>query len=130
MSIQSFSIRDKIKELDEFISPALQNRIFEGHPEVSFKTLVGRPLQFGKKSQAGSLERRRALATAADAPFSEFHPNRAALQQEGISRVQVDDLLDACIMFWTALRIVRGQAIRIPNTPPLDTRGLRMEMWA
>ncbi len=131
MSIQSFSIRDKIKELDDLMTPSLQNRILEGHPEVSFRALVGRPLQSGKKSQAGNLERRGALATASGDPFSQFHKNpRAALQREGITKVEVDDLLDACIMLWTALRIGAGRAIRIPNVPPVDTRGLRMEMWA
>lgn len=131
MSIQSFSIRDKIKELDDFITPSFQERIVEGHPEVSFRTLAGRPLQSGKKSEAGNQERRRALASAAGNSFSPFLTNpRAILQREGITRVQIDDLLDACIMLWTALRIVRGQAIRIPAAPPLDARGLRMEMWA
>ena len=131
MSIQSFSIRDKIKELDDFITPPLQNRILEGHPEVSFTTLVGRPMRSGKKSQAGNLERRLAMATSPGDPFSQFHTNpRGSLQREGITKVEVDDLLDACIMLWTALRIVAGQGVRIPNVPPVDQRGLRMEMWA
>src|SRR6266849_1907986 len=71
MSIQRFSIRDKIKELDDFITPSLQDRIFEGHPELSFRTLFGRPPQSGKKSQAGNLERRHALATVPGDPFSQ-----------------------------------------------------------
>lgn len=131
MSIQSFSIRYKIKELDDFITLSLQNRILEGHPEVSFTRLVGHAMRSGKKSQAGNLERRQALSTVAGDPFSRFHANpRAALQSEGIIGVEVDDLLDACIMLWTALRIVAGQGVRIPRVAPVDQRGLRMEMWA
>jgi len=131
MSIQSFSIRDKIKELDDFITSSLQDRVFEGHPEVSFAHLAGQPMQSGKKSQAGNLERRQALATAPGNPFLQFVTNpRAALQREGITKVEVDDLLDACIMLWTALRIVAGHGVRIPKVPPVDRRGLRMEMWA
>ena len=41
-----------------------------------------------------------------------------------------DDLLDACACAWTALRIVRGQAITFPSDPPLDARGLRQEIRA
>ncbi len=109
MSIQSFSIRGKIKEIDDFITPTLQNRILEGHPEVSFKTLVGEPMRSGKKSKAGKLERRQALHTAPGDDFLQLDANpRAALQREGITNVKVDDLLDACIMLWTALRIVAG----------------------
>ncbi len=131
MSIQSFSIRDKIKEVDDFISPTLQNQIFEGHPEVSFARLVGQPMQSGKKTHPGNLERRAALGAAADDPFSAFRANpRSSLRSEGITKVEVDDLLDACIMLWTALRIVAGQGVRIPKAPPVDVRGLRMEMWA
>ena len=131
MSIQSFSIRDKIKELDDFINPTLQTRILEGHPEVSFARLVGQPMQSGKKSHAGNLERREALRAAAGDPFSRLHANpRKALHSEGVTRVEVDDLLDACVMLWTALRFVAGQAVRIPKVAPVDEHGLRMEMWA
>ena len=131
MSIQSFNIRDKIKEVDDFITPTLQDRILEGHPEVSFARLVGRPMESGKKSEAGTLERRQALRSVAGDAFSQLHANpRAALKGAGISNVEVDDLLDACIMLWTALRIVAGQGVRLPNVAPVDRRGLRMEMWA
>ena len=131
MSIQSFNICDKIKEVDDFITPTLQNRILEGHPEVSFARLIGRPMQSGKKSHTGNLERRQALRNVAGDAFSQLHANpRAALKGAGISNVEVDDLLDACIMLWTALRIVAGQGVRLPNVAPVDRRGLRMEMWA
>ena len=40
-----------------------------------------------------------------------------------------DDLLDACIACWTATRIASGSATVGPAAPPLDARGLRMELW-
>jgi predicted RNase H-like nuclease len=96
MSIQSFSIRDKVKEVDDFIAPERQNRILEGHPEVSFARLVGRPMQSGKKTYAGNLERREALRFAPGDPFSEFRANpRASLQSVGITNVDVDDGIHA-----------------------------------
>ncbi len=40
-----------------------------------------------------------------------------------------DDTLDACIAAWTAERIARQEAERLPSEPPLDGRGLHMEIW-
>ena len=40
-----------------------------------------------------------------------------------------DDILDACAVAWTASRVVEHKAIRLPNDPPLDGRGVRMEIW-
>jgi predicted RNase H-like nuclease len=41
----------------------------------------------------------------------------------------VDDYIDALVCGWTAVRVVRGEARRIPAEPEKDERGLRMEMW-
>ncbi len=41
-----------------------------------------------------------------------------------------DDVLDACACALTAARIFKGEAMRFPETPPLDRRGLRMEILA
>src|SRR5262249_18232362 len=40
-----------------------------------------------------------------------------------------DDVLDACVAAWTAERKTIGRARRVPQAPPVDTRGLRMEIW-
>jgi predicted RNase H-like nuclease len=42
---------------------------------------------------------------------------------------KVDDVLDACVAAWTAERIARDEAKRLPCDPPRDARGLRMEIW-
>ena len=39
-----------------------------------------------------------------------------------------DDILDAFAALWTAERILKGVAITIPDVPPEDRLGLRMEM--
>jgi predicted RNase H-like nuclease len=41
-----------------------------------------------------------------------------------------DDIVDAFVALWTAERIGCGAAISIPERPPLDSYGLRMEMMA
>ncbi len=50
----------------------------------------------------------------------------------GFSRRHVapNDLVDASVLAWTALRIADGTADRIPPDPPLDRKGLRMEVWS
>ena len=39
-----------------------------------------------------------------------------------------DDLLDAVIAAWTARRVAEDVADRLPAAPPVDRRGLRMEI--
>jgi predicted RNase H-like nuclease len=42
---------------------------------------------------------------------------------------KADDLLDACIACWTAEHVAAGSAIVTPSTSPIDSCGLRMELW-
>jgi hypothetical protein len=60
-SIQSFGMRHRIFEIGRLASA--DGRIFEVHPEVSFRELVGRSLA-PKRAAAGASERRLALARA------------------------------------------------------------------
>lgn len=43
--------------------------------------------------------------------------------------VSKDDLVDALVLAWTALRIYKRQAHCLPARPRRDDRGLRMEIW-
>ena len=106
----------------------LQSRVVECHPELAFWALNGeRPLSQPKKVKSRpfgpGLELRRTLLERAGyaRPFLEtgFKAKDAG----------PDDLLDAAAVSWTAARIVRGEARRFPADPPLDARGLRMEIW-
>lgn len=45
------------------------------------------------------------------------------------SEVQLDDIVDAAAACWTAIRILKGDAIRLPAIPEIDTSGLFMENW-
>ena len=118
ISQQTFNILAKIREVDAAMTPSLQERVVEGHPEVSFRALGGRPMCFNKKRPAGRAERRALLVGVFDAALPERSPAGAAL----------DDLNDACVLAWTAARVVSGQAQRLPPAPQHDGRGLRMEI--
>lgn len=130
MSRQAFGILPKIREVDRLMTPALQHSVYEAHPELAFGSLTGHPMQHNKKTPAGRAERLQALASAPEARFR--HPQSALTRaQNTFRRTQVapDDLLDAYVLAWTAYRIAGAQASRVPASPPVDARGLRMEIW-
>jgi predicted RNase H-like nuclease len=130
LSIQAFNILAKIREVDRLMTPALQQRVYEAHPELAFRTLAGRPMQYRKKTVAGREERVRVLEQA---PYPLFQDIRLAFAQalHGCQRTQVapDDILDAYVLVGTALRIWHAQGQRVPCVPACDQKGLRMEIW-
>ena len=124
-SRQAFMLFAKMREIDAAITPELQSRVFEVHPEVSFCAMNGgTPLQHTKKTAEGADLRRR-LLSAAGFPVDRLqHPTWKK------SQVADDDILDACACAWSARRIATGSHITFPEVPELDGRGLRMEINA
>ncbi len=63
ISRQTWAIVDKIKQVDDLLRtrPALREVVREVHPEVCFRELAGRPMDYSKKKREGQDERRRAL---------------------------------------------------------------------
>lgn len=126
LSRQAFGICDKIREVDELMTPQLQERVKEVHPELSFLELnKGQPLTHGKKSHVGFLER---LALLQSAGFE------SVLDADAFDcDVPTDDVLDAYACCWTAGRLVTGEAERLPELDEdlqIDaTKKLFMEIW-
>jgi predicted RNase H-like nuclease len=130
MSRQAFGILPKVRAVDQEMTPGLQRLVYEAHPELAFMALAGQPMQYNKKTAAGRQERLQALAQAPEAPFREaLHFLSQALQTFPRTQVAADDLLDAYVLTRTAYRIASRQACCLPSPPPLDRRGLRMEIW-
>jgi predicted RNase H-like nuclease len=121
---QSFAIFRKIAEVDSVISPDLQARVFEIHPELCFGAAAGRRLRYSKRKEPGFEERRTILEKAL---FGVRIPSRgeAAKLCRGAGP---DDVLDATVAAWTGWRHARGICERVPEIPEFDARGLRMEM--
>lgn len=131
VSKQCFNIFPKIREVDAAMTPALQDRVRESHPEGAFWAMNGAtPLKEPKKMKSrpyppGLALRRRLLA---EAGYPADFLKQPLFRQMGVGE---DDFLDACACAWTASRLFRGEAIRFPEgVPPIDARGLRMEIWA
>lgn len=120
---QSFAILSRAREVDTIMTPALQDVVREVHPELCFFVLDGlKPMEERKKSAPGVEERKRLLQR-------HFHQLDQSLSAFPRSKVGTDDVLDAYAAAWTALRMFRGEAGRVPDDPPLDAKGLRMEVW-
>ncbi len=131
VSKQAFNLFPKIREVDAVLSPspALQERVFETHPEVAFWALNGeKPLDLAKKVKSRpnppGLDYRRAL-------LRKVGYQDAILIADTFARSAVgpDDILDACVNAWSAGRIAAGTARRFPDQPLSDGQGLRMEIW-
>ncbi|HEY3107676.1 MAG TPA: DUF429 domain-containing protein [Chloroflexota bacterium] len=117
---QAFNIFAKIREVDAAMTPRLQSRVREVHPELCFAAMRGQPCSHPKKSASGAAERLAALR--ASCQWLGGEPPRPP---RGAGR---DDLLDALAVAWTAARIAAGAAETLPAAPERDPRGLRMEM--
>jgi len=118
LSLQSFHIGPKIKQVDDAITPDRQRWAFEVHPEVCFWALNGkRPAAHNKKTKEGAVERLAVLSPI----FPEIGPHLDS-RPPGVGK---DDLLDAAAAAWTALRRHRGEAICV-CTPERDAKGLEV----
>ena len=105
-------------------SPRLQDRVREVHPELVFQALNrGQPLRHSKHESRG----RRTRIRLVDACFGAgtFTQARAGLARSAASD---DDVLDALACLWSAGRIMAGRLCVLPEAPPRDSRGLRMEI--
>jgi predicted RNase H-like nuclease len=122
LSKQSFVIMKKIREVDDLMTPELQNRVREIHPEILFWALNDqKPIELNKKTAPGQAQRHNLLQKI-------FTDIDSILARAPISGCAMDDVLDAIIAAWTAGQAVIGKAKTLPEKPPLDSKGLKMEM--
>lgn len=121
MSQQAFALGAKILEVDEWVR-STSHRVIEVHPEVSFATLAKEPLRHPKSTWAGSEERRHLLADAGIIVPPDI----------GVAGAMAgpDDVLDAAVAVWTAMRYARGAAISYPPTPERFGDGHDAAIWA
>lgn len=121
VSQQSYALAAKIFEVERWL-PTSPCGVWEVHPELSFAVLQGQPASASKKSWAGMVERRDALAAAG------IHLDRVG--SAAGDRAGVDDMLDAGIAAWTACRLVDGTACSFPDPPEVEPSGRALAIWA
>jgi predicted RNase H-like nuclease len=117
VSQQAWALRRKIFEVKR---AATDPRVFEVHPEVSFRAMAGRYLRHPKRTWNG---------------FTERH---ALLREQGIQLgategdlelAAVDDVLDAAAAAWSADRWARGVAVSLPAAASDGDRHARPRIW-
>ncbi|MGA8100878.1 MAG: DUF429 domain-containing protein [Candidatus Acidiferrales bacterium] len=110
-----------MKQVDDAITPDCQKWAFEVHPEVCFWALnKRRPMKHNKKTKEGAAERMAALRWL----FPEIEQHLL----ERPRRVGADDLLDAAVAAWTALRWNRGEAECV-SSPEHDDKGIESTIY-
>lgn len=129
VSKQCFHLFPKMREIDALVTPEHQSRLYESHPELAFWVMNGEtPLTLPKKVRSQpsppGLDLRRDLLRKAGVPVDSLKRNYRRRD------VGADDLLDACALAYVAWRILNRRSIRFPADPPLNARGLRMEINA
>ncbi|HKJ89435.1 MAG TPA: DUF429 domain-containing protein [Gammaproteobacteria bacterium] len=124
LSRQAWNILPRVREVDEFLLDVSDRAtwIREVHPEVSFALWNRRsPMTHNKKTPAGRAEREALAQKVFGTGW------RAALPASGYAP---DDALDALAVLWSARRIAAGTALRLPDEPERDPRGLPMGILA
>jgi predicted RNase H-like nuclease len=103
LSRQSFGLLRKIAEVEAW-RHTCGAAVHEVHPEVAFQLLAEQPLRASKKTWTGAGERRALLARAG------LHPP----EDVPLGAARVDDVLDACILAWSATRIAQSRHVTFP----------------
>lgn len=124
---QCYCIFPKVREIDALLTPALQARVVETHPEVAFwamndETSLALPKRVKSKPFPEGLTLRRTLLAKAGVGLGDFAVQRGIVAE--------DDFIDAAACAVAARRVAQGVARRFPDDPRHDARGLRMEIWA
>jgi predicted RNase H-like nuclease len=121
ISSQAYRLRAKILQVDRWRQGALSCPVVEAHPELSFAAMAGAPLRDSKSTWAGAVRRRDLLA----AHGIELDGD---LGLSGL-RVDVDDVLDAAAVAWTARRVAARGARRLPAEPERFSDGVDCAIW-
>ena len=128
VSKQCFYLFPKIREIDALMTPALEARVYEVHPELAFWRLNGGkemslPKKVKSRANPAGLDQRRDLLVSKGLP-------KAVLDQSPPKGCGRDDLLDAAANSLIAERIHNGLAEPFPLAYRRDEKGLRMAIWS
>lgn len=134
VSKQCWNILPKVRQVDAFLAatPEARGVLRECHPEVCLAALNSenaepRPIAANKKSDEGAEIRMTLIAGHLPGAPAALRIALTAFPKGSVAR---DDLVDALAALVTALGIMREpDSLRtLPESPPLDERGLAMEM--
>lgn len=109
----------KIRSIDAVLrgSNHAQDRIREGHPELSFALMNGNTPLLSKKKDSGIKQRLELVEHCVGIRVKPGTPH-------------LEDVLDACALLWTARRVRLGKEQSFPEVAEFDRYGLRMKIAA
>lgn len=114
----------KLKEVDKAMTPDLQDRIIEFHPELAWRRASGKTLD-SKRTEKGLNQRKRILSKE----VPELDGMLRWKQKLGRAAA-VDDILDALMGLSVAQDILDHRASKLPEgSADTDKRGVRTEIW-
>lgn len=131
ISIQSWNISIKIRELDSFLihRPEFKKIVHESHPEICFKYLNNGRIPVNKKNAPNS----RGVEERLDI-LSNFEENISVYFYKGCSQfkasqVRRDDIVDALCLAVTAKYGHKSGFRKISCSNNLDVQGIEMNMY-
>jgi len=136
LTYQSYYIAAGIGEVDDFLrqNDSANQWLIESHPEVCFRALLERPLEYQKDSSPGVGERLKALETLIDCPGRTLQQITVEIQDGGseadLDEISIDDVLDAVVLGVTATKGKEGLEY-LPEKWECDSREtpIRMAYW-
>ena len=129
ISIQSWNISKKIKELDQYFheNPQVTYKLRESHPEFCFYKLNNNiPLQFSKKMSIGIEERLSILKNFVSDVEDSFNKFYNKNKYTGLKK---DDVIDSIALYVCADKWEKNGGRSISQLPPKDLRGIPCKIY-
>jgi predicted RNase H-like nuclease len=127
VNVFSWNLCPRIRDVDTELqkNSHLRVRVYEVHPELSFKALNnGVPIIVAKRNPTGESIRRSLIEKYfGSGAFDEIRKNHY------VKDVANHDINDAFAELWTAEQIYRREAEVIPAEIEFDSVGLKMGIW-
>jgi predicted RNase H-like nuclease len=127
LSVQTWNIASRIREVDEFLTITSQarGRIRESHPEVSLWALAGaQPMNFNKKTADGYREREQILKQHYPQSGQMIKSVESMFSRKDLAK---DDIIDALALAVTGLA-PSETIVSLPPNPPRDNKQFSMEI--
>lgn len=131
ISIQSWNISNKIKELDSFLihRPEFKKMVHEAHPEICFKYLHDGQMPVHSKNAPNGQGMEERLDI-----LSKFEKNIRKHFNEGssgfkASQVKKDDIVDALCLVVTAKNGLKSGFKKISGANKMDAQDIEMSMY-
>ena len=126
VTIQSWNITPNIRTVDQFLQQdeALQDKVYESHPELLFRILNGNNSILQKKATKKGLRHRLGLLKDKSKFADDFF--RDIKEEYRRNQVDEDDIVDAMALALFARYSLEDEMQTIPEEPPVDSTGLPM----